>query len=212
MLRALRHRPQPMTRPAFQRPAADSDRLIGSLLRVGTVQSIDLEAGKVVVAMGEQTTPPIDWLMPVGDTTIWIPPTVGQQVLVIAPEGDIEQGMVLNGLPSSAFAPLFLGQANAIRFRDGAQVSYDPEEEHLQVETPGRVTMTAPGGVTIIGDTTITGNVSIDGDTAITGNATVDKKVTATEDVVVDVPGAPKSLKSHVHTGGTISGKTGAPV
>ena len=212
MLRALRHRPQPMTRPAFQRPAADSDRLIGSLLRVGTVQSVDLEAGKVIVAMGEQTTPPIDWLMPVGDTTIWIPPTVGQQVLVIAPEGDIEQAMVLNGLPSSAFAPLFLGLVNAIRFKDGAQVSYDPEAERLEVTTPGSVSITAPGGVTIVGDTTIIGNVSIDGDTAITGNTVVDKTVTATEDVVVAVAGAPKSLKAHVHTGGTISGKTGAPV
>ena len=201
-----------MTRPASTRQDSDPDRTIGALLRVGTVQSVDLEAGKVIVAMGDQTTPLIDWLMLVGDTTLWIPPTVGQQVLVLAPEGDIEQAMVLNGLPSSAFAPLFLGLVNTIRFKDGAQVSYDPEAERLEVNTPGSVSITAPGGVTIVGDTTITGNVSIDGDTAITGNATIDKTLTATEDVVVAVPGAPKSLKAHVHTGGTISGKTGAPV
>ena len=79
-----------MTRPASTRQDSDPDRTIGALLRVGTVQSVDLEAGKVIVAMGDQTTPPIDWLMPVGDTTLWIPPTVGQQVLVLAPEGDIE--------------------------------------------------------------------------------------------------------------------------
>ncbi len=107
-----------MTRPASTRQDSDPDRTIGALLRVGTVQSVDLEAGKVIVAMGDQTTPLIDWLMLVGDTTLWIPPTVGQQVLVLAPEGDIEQAMVLNGLPSSAFAPLFLLQRTARKRTD----------------------------------------------------------------------------------------------
>ena len=151
-----------MTRPASTRQDSDPDRTIGALLRVGTVQSVDLEAGKVIVAMGDQTTPPIDWLMPVGDTTLWIPPTVGQQVLVLAPEGDIEQAMVLNGLPSSAFAPLFLGLVNTIRFKDGAQVSYDPEAERLEVNTPGSVSITAPGGVTIVGDANLSGHVAAD--------------------------------------------------
>lgn len=189
-------------RPSKPEAATDTDRTIGDLLRVGLVDSVDLVAGKVVVSFGDQTTPPIDWLMTVGDTTVWIPPTVGQQILVVTPEGDVEQAIALNGLPSSAFAPLFAGLKNAIRFADGAQVSYDPEAGELDVHTPGNVTITAPGGVVIAGGTTITGDV------AITGSVTVSETLTATTDVV----GGGKSLKDHKHTGGTISGQTGTPV
>lgn len=188
--------------PARDPGGAETDRLIGDLLRVGLVESVDLEAGKAVVSFGDQTTPPSDWLMQVGNTTVWIPPTVGQQVLVLCPEGDVDQAVILNGLPSSAFAPLFLGLQNAIRFEDGAQVTYDPEAAKLDVQTPGQVDITAPGGVTITGDTTITGDVTI------TGDASVSKTLTATTDVV----GGGKSLKGHRHLGVTTgSGVSGAP-
>ncbi len=191
-----------MKSPAHQEAGPDTDRMIGDLLRAGLVESVDLEAGKAVVSFGEQTTPPIDWLMLVGDTTVWIPPTAGQQVLVLCPEGDVEQGVILNGLPSSAFAPLFLGLKNAIRFADGGQVSYDPEAEQLAVQTPGSVAITAQGGVTITGDTTITGDVSI------TGDVGVSKTLTAATDVV----GGGKSLKGHKHTGVSAgSGVSGPP-
>ncbi len=189
-----------MNRPSARAPGAETDRTIGDLLRVGLVESVDLDAGKAVVSFGEQTTPPIDWLMQVGDTTVWIPPTIGQQVLVLTPEGDAEQAMILNGLPSSAFSALFLGLKNAIRFQDGAQVTYDPEANALDLSTPGTVSVTAPGGITLTGDTTITGNVGISGDVQI------DKTLTATTDVV----GGGKSLKGHKHlgvsAGGAVSG------
>ena len=50
-------------------------------------------------------------------------------------------------------------------------------------------------------------NVSIKGQTAITGNLTVNGTITAT----VDVLAGGISGKSHVHSGGTIEGKTGSP-
>lgn len=188
-----------MNRPASQEAGPETDRTIGDLLRVGLVDSVDLAAGKAVVSFGDQTTPPIDWLMVVGDTTIWIPPTVGQQVLVLTPEGDVDQAMILNGLPSSAFAPLFLGLKNAIRFADGAQVTYDPEGEQLDVQTPGKVNVTAPGGVTITGDTKIIGKLDV------TENITTPKTVTGDTDVVF----AGKSAKGHKHPAG--SPLTGVP-
>lgn len=186
--------------PSPERP--DADRAIGDLLRLGVVRSVDLDAGKVVVAIGDQETPPSDWLMTVGDTTVWIPPTVGQQVLVLCPEADVDQAIVLNGLPSSAFSALFLGLKAAIRFADGAQVDYDPEAAALRVQTPGKVTVVAPGGVAIEGDVGIVGDLSVDGNVSATGTA----------NAAVDVVGAGKSLKGHKHTGGTIDGQTGAPV
>lgn len=191
-----------MTRSPGQDNPSDTDRTIGDLLRPGKIESVDLQAGKAVVSFGEQTTPPIDWLMNVGDTTIWIPPTVGQQVMVLTPEGDAEQAVILNGLPSSMFAPLFLELKNAIRFSDGAQVTYDPEASQLDVETPGKVSITAPGGVTITADTRIVGKLDV------TGDISTPQKVTGQTDVIF----AGRSAVGHKHTGGTISGQTGAPV
>lgn len=190
-----------MNRPSHA-AGAETDRLIGDLVRVGVIESVDLDAGKAVVSFGEQTTPPIDWLMAVGDTTIWIPPTVAQQVVVICPEGDAEQGFIVSGLPSSAMAPLFLGLKNAIRFSDGAEIRYDPEAGQLDVATPGKVALVAPGGVEITAPTKINGDVEITGDVA------VGKTLTAQTDVV----GGGKSLKGHKHLGVTAgSGVSGAP-
>lgn len=190
-----------MTRPT-DTAGPETDRLIGDLVRVGVIDSVDLAAGKAIVSFGAQTTPPIDWLMAVGDTTIWIPPTVGQQVAVICPEADPEQGFIVSGLPSSAMAPLFLGRKNAIRFSDGAEIRYDPDAGQLNVETPGKVTLVAPGGVLIQGDTTIDGAVEITGDVHTPGTITGD----------TDVVAAGKSGKGHKHTGVTAgSGVSGGP-
>ena len=51
-------------------------------------------------------------------------------------------------------------------------------------------------------------STNINNPVTITKDLTVSKKVTATEDVI----GGGKSLKTHIHTGGTIDGKTGTPV
>jgi phage baseplate assembly protein V len=186
-----------MNHPSSQRrPAgAETDRAISDLLRVGVIAVVDADAGKVQVDFGELRTPPIDWLMPVGDVTVWILPTVGQQVAVATPEGDLEQAFVLGGLPSSAMAPLFLGEKTAIRFADGATVTYDPAAG-LSIETPGAVVITAADGVTINADLTVQGDVQ------------VSKTLTAQTDVV----GGGKSLKTHKHTGVTTGGGlSGAP-
>lgn len=175
---------------------ADSERAIALIAREGVIDSVDLDAGKVVVKLGDGVTPPIDWMMAVGDTTIWIPPTRGQQVSVITPEGDVERAYVIGGLPSSEMAPLFLGLKNAVRFKDQSVVAYDPESNELNCDLIGAMKITVPNGL------------HIDGDVTITGNAQVDRTLTATTDVV----GAGKSLKGHRHLGvQTGPGVSGAP-
>lgn len=177
-------------------PGAETDRLIGNVVRDGVIDSVDLDAGKVVVSFGDEKTPPIDWLMAVGDTTIWIPPTVGQQVSVLSPEGDVERAYVIGGLASSEMAPLFFGLKNAIRFKDDSIVSYDPEANELKADLQGGMKILAPNGLRIEADVVITGDVQ------------VDKTLTATTDVI----GGEKSLKGHKHLGVTPGGGiSGAP-
>ncbi|MDO9607215.1 MAG: phage baseplate assembly protein V [Brevundimonas sp.] len=174
---------------------ADTDRAIGRLVREGAIASVDREAGKAVVDFGDGSlSPPIDWNMQVGDTTIWMPPTVGQQVSVVSPEGDDERAYIDASFPSSQFAPLFMGATVAIRFKDGALISYDPESHALDFQLPGTATITAAGGLTIGAD------VAVQGDLTSTGTISAD----------VDVVGAGKSLKTHRHTnvqaGSAVSG------
>lgn len=191
-----------MTRATRPSAAADTDRAISDLVREGVVETVDLEAGTAVVRIGEILTPPCSWSQSVGDTTIWIPLTLGQSVTVTCPEGDIERAYISGSLPSSAMPPLNLGNKVAIRFKDGGLITYDPVTNLLQLDLPGGATLIAPNGVAIEGDVNITGDLAVSGDIDSAGTVMGE----------TDVIGAGKSLKSHKHTGvQTGSGVTGAP-
>lgn len=187
-----------MSRPARPASRNDADRALADLVREGVVASVDLDAGKAVVRLGEILTPPIDWRMAVGDTTIWIAPTEGQPVTVTCPEGDIERAFISGSLPSSQMAPLFLGVKVGIRFKDGALITYDPEAKKLQLQLTGEAEITAPEGVTLIADTSIKGDVAIDGDVTVTGGLVANKTVEGKQDVIA----AGISGKGHKHPAG----------
>lgn len=193
---------QAMPGPRSASPSANTDRAISDLVREGVVETVDTAKGTAVVRIGDILTPPCPWSMAVGDTTIWIPLTVGQSVTVCCPEGDIERAFITGSLPSSSMPPLGLGNQVAIRFKDGATIAYDPDVRQLSVSLPGEAIIIAPSGMTLQADVTIEGDVTVSGDVACAGT------VTGTADVV----GAGKSLKGHRHTGVTAgSGVTGAP-
>lgn len=139
-------------------------------------------------------TPPIRWIMPrCGDTRVWSPPTVGEQVLLLCPDGEIAAGVALTGITRDSFPPLGSTLEERIDFVDGAQLRYDPEAHHLEALLPdgATATITAPGGLTINGDVTLNGTL------------------TASEDVIADGI----SLKTHRHNGVQPgSGQTAGPV
>ncbi|OJY65514.1 MAG: hypothetical protein BGP16_12880 [Sphingobium sp. 66-54] len=178
--------------------------LIGDLIRLGTVETVDLAAARVTVTLGDVTSPPVPWLELAGGFRCWVPPSEGEQVLLLCAEGDIAHGCVLRGLYSTAFpAPADDGRARLL-MPDGTTIDYDPEGHELAITLAGgKATITAPEGVTITGDVTITGNIAVNGDGTMTGTFTAD----------TDVVGGGKSLKGHKH--GQVqpgSGQSGAPV
>ncbi|WP_347092584.1 phage baseplate assembly protein V [Sphingomonas parapaucimobilis] len=67
---------------------ADIQRLVGDLLREGLVASVDHEAGTCTVELSDDlTTGAIPFLSPrMGEVRIWLPPSIGEQVLLIAPD------------------------------------------------------------------------------------------------------------------------------
>lgn len=164
----------------------DPRRLIGNLMRLGTIDSIDLAQGTVRVRVGELLTGDIPFAAPrAGAVRIWSPPSVGEQVLLFCPEGDIAAGIILGALYSDAHPAPTSDGTFLIDFADGTRISYDPQAHKLAIAlgASGAAEITAPGGVTLNADVTLNGTLDATG------------KITSADDVV----GGGKSLTKHKH-------------
>lgn len=171
----------------------DTPRLIGDLLREGVV--IERAGATCRVAIGDLESGPLPWLAGrAGDATIWSPPSIGEQVLVLSPEGDLARGIVLPGLYSDAHAAPAEDGSTMLRFGDGTVIQYDPAARHLNATVPGGSATIEAQDIVLLGSVTIMGDVEVGGTLTASG----------------DVVGSGKSLKDHVHTkvqaGAAISG------
>lgn len=185
----------------------DLEHFAGEIAQKGVIASVDHAAATCTIDVGDFVTVDLPWLSPrAGALRVWSPPTVGEQCLLICPEGDIANGVVLVGLWTDAFvAPSTDADIVHAEFQDGAILSYDHAAHALVVTLPagGTVKVDAPGGCTINGPVTINGLVTVNNDVKITGTATAD----------TDVVGGGKSLKGHKHSGvQSGAAQTGAPV
>jgi len=189
---------------------------LGDLINFGTIAEVDLERGRVRVAAGEVESDWIRWGMGrAGATRSWSPPSVGEQIIFVAPGGDIAQAAVIGSIPSNAHPPAGNSLRELIQFQDGAVVAYDPEAHALEAILPAGATINivAPGGITVLaeagvtidvgdGGLTVKGDVTIEGDVDLTGELRAD----------VDVQAGTISLKEHLHSGvGAGTAKTGLP-
>lgn len=183
----------------------DPRRVIGNIIQIGTIETVDLAEATCRVRVGETVTGDVCWIVQrAGKTRTWSPPSVGEQCLLICPEGDTDGALALLGIFSDANPAPSDKAIDLIRFDDGALVSYDAAAHLLVAQLPagGKVQIDAPGGVKITGPVEIIGPVKVTGDVGITG------KAEASDDVI----GGGKSLKSHKHLGVTAGGGvSGAP-
>lgn len=173
---------------------------LATLIRIGTVTAVDLAAARCRVRYGDPDdddpgeSPMIRWLTPrAGQTRVWSPPSVGEQVILLSPDGQIGGAVALCGLVQNAFPPLGSTLAEAIEFADGARLTYDPETSALTAILPAGATaeIEAPGGITLRGP------VMIEGDVTVQGAVDVSQTVTA----ATDVTAAGISLVDHLHGG-----------
>ena len=156
-----------------------------SLIRFGTVLSVDVAAGRCTVQIGDADsdgstaieTPPIRWLAGrAGKTRIWSPPSEGEQCIVVSPSAELGNAIAVMGISSDDFPPAGNSAIDLIDFADGSQVKYDAQAKHLTIDlaSGAQATINAPEGVTINADVSITGNVSVDGEITSTGDMTAD--------------------------------------
>lgn len=148
---------------------AELARLIENLIRFGTVEAVQVDPPRVRVKSGNITTTWRPWLnLRAGEDREWDPPTVGEQVILFSPSGNLAQGVALTGLSSDQHP------ANGDReglhrrtYRDGAVIEYDSLAHHLRATLPGTAELIAAGNITLNSG----GNIKIaaDGNVAITG-------------------------------------------
>lgn len=171
---------------------------VRDLVRLGVVHSVDLASARCVVDLGDGLiTGPIPWTAArAGALKIWTPPTPGEQLLVFAPEGDLERAVAGPSLFCNANAAPAADARTHIQFPDGATVSYDPAAGVLDVTVISQVLITAPTGVSIKGKVVIEGDVEVEGKIHTTGDVLADKV----------------SLQGHKHTAVTVgTGISGPP-
>lgn len=175
--------------------SSETPRHLSNLIRLGAIAAVDLAAARVRVATGQLTTDWIPWVVHRAGTTVaWSAPSVGEQVLVLCPEGDPAGAVALCGLYSDAIpAPSSSAAQTVLVFHDGAILRYDADAHALDAVLPGggKVNVTADGGITLNGPLTVNGQTQINGDTTIQGKATAS----------TDVVGGGISLKGHKHSG-----------
>ena len=202
----------------------DAARRQANLIRPGTVAEIDAAAARVRVRYGTSPdgkpalTAWLPWLpSAAGGYRDWRAPSAGEQVVLLAPCGELAAAFVLPGAYRDDFpAPESSADVRAMLCPDGARIEYDAEKHALSAVLPagGKVSLKAPGGMTIEGGTAIDGDVKIDGDLSVTGAIAADGKISTKDEIaaakkiaseaqVADKLGSMQQMRStynaHVH-------------
>ena len=148
---------------------AELARLIENLIRLGTVAEVQVEPPRVKVKTGNVTTAWRPWFaLRAGEDREWDPPTIGEQVVLLSPSGNLAQGVVLTGLFSDLIPAN--GEREGLHrrtYRDGAVIEYDSIAKHLRATLPGTAELTAVGDISLTSGGKI--QITATGDVVITG-------------------------------------------
>lgn len=123
----------------------EAERRISNVALMGQVVALDTTRARVRVQAGPITT---GWLpfatVRAGPDRTWHPPEPGEQVLLVAPGGDLNQGVVVGSIYRADHpAPADSEDISRTLFKDGAVMEYDRAQHHwrLAVPTGGRIVL-----------------------------------------------------------------------
>lgn len=130
------------------------ERRLAGLARLGTVAELDAGLARVRVTSGELTTAWLPWLTRrAGPDREWWAPEPGEQVLLLAPGGDLAQAVVLPALYQAAYpAPANAATVRRAEWADGAFWSYDRESGAYVARVQGAATVDAGGKLKLTGE------------------------------------------------------------
>lgn len=148
------------------------ERRVANIVRPGVILEADYDKARVKVKLGRNQTAWIPWVTgrACNDRT-WHAPEVGEQVLVVAPSGNLASGFVMaggiykNDKPANGNDPT----VSRTTFADGAVVEYDRSGHNHLIQLPsGSATVSVGGsGITEVTPGKITHKVGSDSVTEI---------------------------------------------
>lgn len=147
-------------------------RLVTNLIRFGTVAEVDYHAQRVRVCTGNNLTDWRPWLtLRAGTTQTWCPPSVGEQVILLSPEGDLLQAVALPAVYSEQYpTPSTHSAHHTIHYPDGAVIQYDSAAHQLTATIPnGSATVTADQVISNAPETICTGNLTVQKNLTVNG-------------------------------------------
>lgn len=176
-------------------------RLLHNLIRTGIVAEVDHEAERARIQTGENLTGWVRWTTSrAADTHEWNPPVIGEQVLLLCPSGDLDQGIILASLTSRTQPPPSRSpDVHRHQYPDGSFAEYNHQTHQLSLTIKGSVQLTVEGNCSA----TVGGNLQAN----VTGTTTL----TGKKDINVSGPNIKLNDGKGVVTGAHICAYTGAP-
>lgn len=130
-------------------------RRLANVVRLGAVAEVDLPAARARVHYDTDPggaailTAWLPWLTPrAGADRTWWAPTVGEQVVVLAPGGELPQAVILPALYRDTHpAPDVAASKHVMRYGDGIRIEVDTAAHRYGVAVPagGELVLTCGG-------------------------------------------------------------------
>jgi len=121
----------------------EAERRLSNLVMLGQVAELDAKKARVRVQAGPILTA---WLpfatVRAGPDRTWHAPEPGEQVVLVAPGGDLNQAVVVGSLYRDAYPPpADSADISCTVWDDGAFVRYDRRQHHWHLSVPsgGRI-------------------------------------------------------------------------
>lgn len=119
------------------------DRRVSNLIQIAAIVEADYFHAKVKVKMGDIITHWLPWLtVRAHDNKTWWAPEVGEQVLLLAPSGELAQAVVLPAIYSAHHVPAHQDvDIHEVTYKDGSILRYDRKAHILtgNVNADGRI-------------------------------------------------------------------------
>lgn len=128
---------------------AELARALRLVVLRGVVGDHSPQAVRVEIAPGVQTDW-LPWLRWAGFAATHRVPSIGEAVLLVAPEGNLQQGVVVGGL-STGLNPVVGDSVDVTvaRWADGTEARYDARSKTLSVHSEGDLHLSAVGKITL---------------------------------------------------------------
>lgn len=127
-----------MSQRNLHQDMTDAERRISNVVMLGQVAELDASSARVRVKAGPILTA---WLpfatVRAGPDRTWHAPEPGEQVVLVAPGGDLNQAVVVGSIYRANHpAPADSADVSRTLFKDGAVMEYDRAQRHWRLAVP----------------------------------------------------------------------------